>query len=360
MIRNLFFSSLLALAIVSCRSESKPVSPEEAKAFARKIESSIERREPEFFDEALDKQSFLKKAGMGNSRDAKAFGSGVQQGMKMGSTIVSSVSKKGTYKLLRIYEKDNVQHALFRLYDDGSLNYHDIELKRSGKDVKIADIFVYTSGELLSETIRGLYDEMMLTKGEISASSLSSWASKLPEMRRLMTSGQAEEALDIYNELPAKVKNMRAMQIMHVLISSGLDDMDQYNAAIEQYKKLYPNEPNMQLLLLDGYIIKKQYDQALDGINEIDKMVQKDPMLDYYRYMVYNLKEDKAKGRTHLIAAMKQMPDFEDGMLELIALYIGEKDTKTANEYIEKFRATSAYDQEILTNYLNMVGYSEE
>lgn len=298
---------------------------------------------------------------MGSSRDSRSFGSGVEEGMSMGTTITRSISRKATYQLVKIYEKDKVQHAIFRLYDDGSLNYHDIELKKLGKEVKIADMFIYASGEYFSETIKGLYEQLQGVKDNkgIKGNAFN-WASKLAEMKTLMTQGQTEEALAVYEGLPGEIKQMRAIQIMHVMIASGLDDLERYNDAIEEYKTLYPNEPNMQLLLLDGYFIKKEYDKALAGINEIDKMINKDPFLDYYRYLTYNMLEDKEKAKACLLRVMKVYPDFQDGMMQLIITYINEEDKKEANVWIEKYRMTSAFDQQELKNTLIAAGYETE
>ena len=276
----------------------------------------------------------------------------------MGNTITRTISKKATYQLVKQYEKDNIQHVLFRMYDDGSLNYHDIQLARSGKEVKISDIFIYTTGEFLSETISGLYKQMKTAMDKKSIENTQDdWSQKLPQMRSLMNAGKYQEALAVYEDLPIDIQKMRAVQIVHILISSGLDDMVKYNAAIEEYKTLYPNEPNMHLLLLDGYIINKEYDKALDGVNQMDKMIDKDPFLDYYRYLMYNLKEKPDSAKVSLERLMNNVPDFEDGILEIIVLYIEEKNKPLADQWIEKFKLSSAYDQQRLEQLLTAYNY---
>ncbi|HQW44408.1 MAG TPA: hypothetical protein PLX74_09525 [Chitinophagaceae bacterium] len=350
------FSLLLILLATSCQPKQKPVTADEAKIFAQKLESSLERRNPDFMDEAIAKTEFFKKAGLGSGKEARSFGAGLEQSMKMGSAIIKSISKKGTYQLVKQYEKNNAQYALFRLYDDGSLNYHDIELTRSDGNVKIADIYIYTSGEYLSETIKGLFLQMKDLVDKKGTSLQDQWIKKLPEMRKLMNEGKYDEASAIYKSLPADVQKMRAVQIIHVLVNSGLDDNDEYAAAIEEYQKLYPNEPNMHLLLLDGYILKKEYDKALNGVNKMDSMINKDPFLDYYRYLIYNLKEDKVNSKICIERLVKNMPDFEDGMMELIATYIEENNETAAKQWIEKYKQKSSFDQERLATFIDGTG----
>jgi hypothetical protein len=357
MIRNLSLSFLLATLLISCKQEAKPVTPEEAQEFARKLESSVDRRDPDFFNEAIDKKYFLKKAGLGSDADSRRFGSGVVKGLKIGNTIIESMSKKGNYDLVRQYQKNGVQHLILRLYDDGSLNYHDIELKRTGKEVKVADIFIYYSGEFFSETIKGLWEQLKATEDDDDGKLKLSWAKHLVEMKNLTNQGKPEEALAVYDKLPREAQRMRAIQIMHVMIVSALEDPERSIAAIKEYKSLYPNEPNMHLLLLDGYFKNKEYDKALEGVNELDKMINKDPFLDYFRYLIYNTMEDHTNARASLVQLMKNMPDFEEGTLELIAMYIKEDQATEADRWIEKYRMTSAYDQQALNNYLDMAGY---
>jgi len=360
LIRTLAFFLLAGPVLISCKqTEQKRVTADEAKTFAKKLESSIEKREAGFMDEAIAKETFMKKAGIGSSKEARAFGSGIEQGMKMGTSITRSISKKATYQLVKQYEKDQKQHVLFRMYDDGSLNYHDIELIRDGKDIKIADIFVYTTGEFLSETIKGLYTQMKDVMDNKSVkSSSANWSQKLPEMRQLMSQGKSEEALAIYNELPSEIQRMRAVQIIHVLISSGLNDMSKYSAAIEEYKTLYPNEPNMHLLLLDGYIMNKEFDKALDGVNQLDKMINSDPLLDYYRYLCYTLKEKPDSAKMALEKLVKNKPDFEDGILEMIVINIDDKNNAGADQLIAKYKLNSSFDQEKLEQVLTGKGYT--
>ena len=88
------FSLLLILLATSCQPKQKPVTADEAKIFAQKLESSLERRNPDFMDEAIAKTEFFKKAGLGSGKEARSFGAGLEQSMKMGSAIIKSISKK--------------------------------------------------------------------------------------------------------------------------------------------------------------------------------------------------------------------------------------------------------------------------
>ena len=165
-IKITFFSAVAAIFLLaSCQSEkSTPVTAAEAREFAHQLESSIERKDPAFFDNAISKKTFLKRANL-PEKDVDASGLTLGQSMKLGTSILGSTTNKIQYKLVKQYSKDSVQHLLFRLYIDGSLNYHDMELIKVGKEVQIADMFVYLTGETLSQTVHSLYHQL---KGEFN------------------------------------------------------------------------------------------------------------------------------------------------------------------------------------------------
>lgn len=360
--RSLFFSGLLGLFLFnSCKQEVKPLSAEEVKDFARKLETSVNKRETQFFDDAIDRNSLIKRANIPSGKNARDFKRGLNSGMNMGTTMKQSLSAKATYTLVKQYEKDKVHHLLFRLYDNGSLNYHDLELTRSGKDVKVADMFIYTTGENLSETLHGIYLQLagMFDDKTSKITPNDEWLKKLPDIRKLMREGKNREAADLFNKIPGQVRKGRAFQILHVEVSSGLS-YDEYNDAIEEYKRLFPNEPNMHLLLLDGYIIQKQYDKALNAVNELDKMINKDPFLDYYRYLCYKLLQDEASGKECLVRLVKAMPGFEEGVLELIAVYLDENDYEAARPLVVNYKSRSSFDQSALDQLLEQhPGFTE-
>jgi len=90
--------AFLSLSLFSCGgSPEEPVTAQHAKDFARQIQSSMEKRQAAFFDNAFDKKKFLKKAGLPNERDARAFSSALEDKLNMGTQLINSISEKGTY-----------------------------------------------------------------------------------------------------------------------------------------------------------------------------------------------------------------------------------------------------------------------
>lgn len=346
---HLFLSIAVCTVLIACGSPAKPVTAEEARSFGKKLEQTIEKRDPVFYNEAMDGKELTRRAGLSGSRKEKEFAAGVRNAINMGTKIVEGISKEATYQLVKHYEKDGIHHLIFRLYDDGSINYHDLELIRSKNDLKIADMMVYTTGENLSVTIKGLFKQFA---GVIDKSTgKEDWLESMPKIRQEMKKGNYEKAYDLFLKIPAEGRKSKAFRMLKIEISSGLGDKEQQEA-IDELISAFPNEPNMQLILLDFYFLKKEYGKVLDAINAVDRMIDKDPFLDYYRYLCYNVMEDEARAKTHLLKVCKNFPKFPDARLELVATYLSENNEDSARLQVKDYRLIKTFPQTRMDNLL--------
>lgn len=341
---------LLAIFLFACSGKEKPILEKEAREFAKQLQQSIEKKDGQFMDDAVDRDEIISRAGLKSNSGAREFGAGIRKAANMGSKIVEALSKEGSYEMVKIYEKDSKQHMIFRLYSDGSINYHDMELKRKKGDIKIADIFVYTSGENLSVTIKGIYDQFA---GIIDKSNKTdSWISSLPDIRKKINAGEYQEAYDIYMNIPEEGRKAKAFRIVKVEICSGLDD-EKHQQAIDELLAAFPDEANMQLILMDAYFMRKEYDKVMGAINAVDKMINKDPFLDYYRYLCYNVMENPVKAKEHLLLVTANYPAFADAQLELAATYLEENNPDSAKMVIKNFRQRKSFPQSRMDDLLN-------
>jgi tetratricopeptide (TPR) repeat protein len=355
-----FFASvcfLIVITFTACTTKEKPVTKTEATEFAQELERSIVNADATFMDAAMDAGLMLERSGVKTGKNKRAITAGMSNGLKMGTAIINALSKTGSYQFVNEYSKKDTEHVIFRLYDHGMINYHDLELAHVDGKVKIADLFIYLTGQNLSETMQSLFAQM----GDVSSSEGPSketlaWMDDAKRIRGLITAKQYREAKNIYTSLPETAKKSKAFQVINVEINSGLGD-DEYGAAIAEYESLFPKEPNMQLMMLDAYIMRKEYDKALNAVNELDKTLNTDPLLDYHRSLCYSLMNDTAKQLESLERLNKNVPDFEDGMIQLIALYLDKEEYEKARPLVDRYKSKSNFDQLNLSNI--MAGYPE-
>ncbi|HRG81999.1 MAG TPA: hypothetical protein PLO99_05745 [Chitinophagaceae bacterium] len=341
---------LFGFFLFACGGKEKPILEKEAREFAKKLEQSIEKKDGQFMDDVVDRDEIIKRAGLKSSSSAREFGAGIRSAANMGTKIVDALRKEGSYELVKIYEKDGKQHMIFRLYSDGSINYHDMELKRKKGEINIADIFVYTSGENLSATIKGIYEQF---EGIIDKTSTTEgWVSSLPDIRKKLNAGEYQEAYDLFMKIPEEGRKAKAFRIVKVEICTGLDD-EKHQQAIDELLAAFPNEANMQLILIDAYFMRKEYDKVLGAINAVDKMINKDPFLDYYRYLCYNVMENPVKAKEHLLLVTTNYPAFADAQLELAATYLEENNTDSARMVVKSYRQRKSFPQTRMDELLN-------
>lgn len=309
----------------SCHLPDKPVSQKEALDLAKRIERSVEARNDAFLDNIFEQKRFAQRVldeahQRFNFTLAKEAQTAITEA-HWGRQVIAATRGGGSYTLVHQYEKDGHQHLLFRLFEGSSaINYHDFELVKTDKGVKALDVYVYMSGEELSKT---LAESLVLMTDKLSDMTPDD-QQKILHIRKineLVEGGNAEEAGQYYDQLPGDLKKQKLFQLIHLRIAQKLGDTV-YLAALNEYKTNFPQDPNLGLLMLDAYVMEKDYSSALGAVNRLDTALHTDPFLDYYRSLIFKLMEDPAQSRFCLEQLHKSMPRFGKGVVELLANYV--------------------------------------
>lgn len=343
-----FFTAAIIIIISGCSQAPQQLTDEESLAFAKELENSIKKREGEFLDNAFDKDAFIKRIDLTGMANSKGFGDGVMSKMKLGTQVSNSLSDQDSYEFIKHYTKDKVHHVIFRLYgvEESTLNYHDFELIKVDGKCMIADMYIYLSGETLAETMRNLYKSMVGNNDDNKPSKFSGM-DDVADIKKLMQRGKYAEARRIYETLPDNLKNAKPIMLTNILICSNLSNND-YDEAIKKFQLKFPNEPNMNLVMIDGYYLQKEYAKMLSAINALDSQINKDPLLDYYRYLSYNLLEDKANSKLYLTRLVNNKPDFQKGFLELITVELDGKNKTASDSLVKIYRKNPKFKQDEL------------
>ena len=349
-----FLSVAAAVVLLSCSQAPLTVTKEEAISFAKDIESSIKKRDADFLDNAFDKKEFIYRMHLPVSDEAKGFGDGVVNNMKMGTQMISSLNDDDSYDFIKYYNLNGKHHIIFRVFSNKSkgLNYQDYEIIKKSDKCKIADAYIYTTGETLAETIHNMYTSLYKKSTQDPGGNDKdvAYLKSIGEMRMLVQKGKATEAKQIFNELPPYLKNTKVVLILNLYICSHLS-LEDYDTAIKEFMTIFPNEPNMSLLMIDGYYLQKDYPKMLLAVNTLDAQINKDPLLDYHRYLSYNLLGQKDSSMFCLKRLMHNMPDFQQAYLELITIDINEGHNKEADSLIEVYRKKPKFDQKQLGRF---------
>jgi tetratricopeptide (TPR) repeat protein len=81
-------------------------------------------------------------------------------------------------------------------------------------------------------------------------------------------------------------------------------------------------------------------------------MIDKDPFLDYYRYIFYFNMDKKQEALAALEKLYKAMPEYGKGVLELIVNYLLARDFDKARPLVTYYRSKEDFDQDALEENL--------
>jgi tetratricopeptide (TPR) repeat protein len=344
-------SILLTALILFCIGylTAQTVSKEEALQFGHRLETATNNGDPYMLDHIFDMDKMgevitqKSKVMSGNAEFAAGMRRGFTQGVQGYGNLILTTIYNGSYRLLRGYEKDGKQHLLFRMIGKGGLNYHDYILTKSKDSIKATDCFVYTTDEMLSTTISKIAD--LLDSSPIMPDD----AESLVQLTRLYEKGDYAGAKAYYDKLTPKTRQDKATQVLYLAICSKLD-RSEYQETLERYVRLYPNESNGYLMMLDLYRLKKEGNKGLMAVNRLDSLIGTDPFLNFYRGVFYEQAGEKALSLACYEKAYQSDPDIVINTKALLMAYGEANENDKAKIVIAEYRKSRSFKQQILDN----------
>ena len=329
---------------------------DEVGAFAATVEEAAANGNIAVFNSAIDWEAILDKA-MDGVEAPEPFRRSFRDGMKaeMGTqkgfagAVRASTQPGGSYKLLRGRVRDKQTTALFRMVSKGQgLNYHEFMLARrlDGK-ARAVDVYIYYSGDMLSETIRRIYVQGAAVESRGILSRLVGAdqdfiknASKLQEMSAATNAGKGRDAMQIFDQLPVSLQKDKTYLLTRLTAARTLDDKT-YSESIERFQKLYPRDAAVDIHSIDGFLLMKQYDKAIRATNRVDKSVGGDPHLNKIRLGVYLKADQFDKARETAEAIVEDDPKLVGNYWSLVAIQLKQNDypatLKTLKTLDERF-----------------------
>ena len=349
----LFPALFIMLAVCSCHNQVKedPVNKQEALKIARQIELAAVRKRASTINQLIDLPAFCRRMEEHSAmKVTAAMKTEIQKGLNeqkiLGSDIIESLGKMGSYSLLKRYEKNGKQHLLFRLHNGAAgFNYHDYELVKINNQVKFADFYVYSIGRSFSSIIGDKLNgkEENILKQEVSRD--------LNFARQLASEQNYSGALNVLNGMPDNVKNCGSIVNMR-LEFSGKVDSSTYRRTLGEVKDLPKGQPDLSLMLIDLYVENHDYPNTMMAIDDLDRSVGTDPLLDYLRAVVSRLSGDSAHYYYYTSRVYAYKPSMENGAAEMIYMCLLRKDYVQAEKVIAAYHKNPAFDHATLDKWL--------
>lgn len=259
----------------------------------KSIEAAVAHQDMNAFNALIDEEQMVDRilAGLDASN---AFRTSFMQGMREGGglanlsrEIMGSVQQGGDYIFVRMVQSGEEIHPLFRLTlpESGGMNYHELIISVDAqKQPRIADIHVYLSGELLSQSIRRLVlpavaseNSGILAKLTGAESAFLNHVSTMQKINDLSRSQQYSEALALFQTLPESLQKDKTVLLTKLIVAQGVGDTE-YTSVIRDLEKYYPNDPARDFRAMDLLAMQGQHDNLIKTVDRLIASIQ-DPYL---------------------------------------------------------------------------------
>jgi tetratricopeptide (TPR) repeat protein len=307
--------------------------------FAAKVEATVQAGDASFLDAAVDLDAVLDKAMKGVDAPpdlVRQYRDQAKRQFRWGTLIVEEVKKGGSYHFLRTRPgAGNLPHALFRIIPTtGGVNYHEYALQRdvSGR-VTATDLNPLTQG-WLSDTARREWLAIAAASGLAQtlkglAGFENDYVKSLPEIlaiQKLEGEGQNQAALARLLKLPPSVQANKTLLATRAVLAGPIGGQD-YEDAVAAFRRRFPGDPALNLLLIDYYGNKEQYDAAMASVDRLRQALGgADAIQDLMRSNILRQKGDLRAAKVALQEAIEREPTLLKPYFALLDLSVIEKD----------------------------------
>lgn len=320
--RLAFFFFTVIVFLSACKTPpKKPALPEKAyKDFAQKIESTFAAGDTSFFVRNFDVKelvdTIINESKMAPSVAITMRGSMLRAfdlAIRQLAVLVRDNAVDGGYQLLRTRSDSTGYYALYRMFMKGSINYHEYKLVEKDGKVGIGNMFIYFTGQTLSETISQTLSGQMGNNTSLLNAMQKTYQNKgdnehIGAMTNFIRMGDFESARSEYEKISPEFQRSRSVQILYLQICQRGTN-NEYGEALENFRMLFPNDPSTAVLGIDYYYTQGNYVMALRSVDQLDSMVH-DPLLNLYRGNCLKL---LGRGDSGIACLKRALPQIKSG-----------------------------------------------
>ena len=211
------------------------------------------------------------------------------------------------------------------------------------------------SAELLSETIHRIWLPMIDDSSKTLIEKLVTpmdpvllSLKPIEEMKKFINAGDPRNALERYRELPEKLQKQKMILLIRYQAAQMLS-LDEYELAIEDYRTNFPNDGSLDLLLIDGYFLKKDYRKVIECIDRTNEHLGGDSWLTALKGSMLAQIGCFEESRAEIQQAITMEPDFLDVYLVALSASVLAKNNANIVEDLTRLEALFGLEIKDLT-----------
>jgi tetratricopeptide (TPR) repeat protein len=273
----------------------------------------------------------------------KAYRDGVLGALQTGNQFFAKfndvIKSGGSYAFLRAEVNGKEPFVQFRLkmVNNSGLNYHRLYLIRHPDGtVAAGDMFVLLSGERMSETFSHTWLPLAAKTIREQAKGTTELDVELEigqKIIELNSQGKHKEVLEIYKKAPESTRRNKAILLPCLLAAQNVSN-DDYAAMIDTFRKFYPDNPSLDFILIDGYVLKKNYDESLACVDRTMKLMGVDAALLVTRANLLLLAGKSPQAMADIRKAIALEPDSSDPYSAGVDVALAAQDHAATLEFL--------------------------
>jgi tetratricopeptide (TPR) repeat protein len=301
---------------------SPRVSQEQAQEFARQFVEAIHQHDAAALDALFDWEAILDIGMAGIDSPAgqrQAFRKGFLSAQRSSGGMARELTRPElrSAKLLRTRVRDQRTTTLIRiLADEGAMVYCEPLLTESADGrVRAVDIYLFSSGETLSATIRRGHvataahaNRTFLERLSGVEGDYAKHAVEIQAMGRAAAAGEGQKALAIFEKLPDSLQRDKSMLLLRIRAAQSVDEKT-YASAIEALRQAHPRDPAGLFHALDQHALAGEWEKTLTAVDRLDRAVGGDPYMQVMRGNCLMALGRFAEARAAAKAALAEEPD---------------------------------------------------
>ena len=291
----------------------------ELESFARQFEADIRSGDSNAVRRAFDGAAIAEGICEGLQGPEKAlsqFKNGMQQGVAKSTTRLCQQwsESNAKYKALVLYKGSPA--ARFRFAPEDGIALVDLVLRRNSQGkVHIVNLCNHsvgydlveqsrqTAAPMLAEQDKGFL-QRLVNKPNLSPADMN----RFGDMAKRFASQDYAGVVSAYTGLPPALKETMTATMVHIAALQHLGRDDQYKQALKEASKRFKSA-SFQFMLVDAYYLDKEYDQAIECIDNFMQALEKDAALLALKSLMLQAKGDFKGAQTVLREAFKLEPD---------------------------------------------------
>ena len=341
--------ALLAIAAIACKPKPHPAEAlrPQVEEFADRIETDLANGRIGVLDLHFDKSAFVKLVvddqGWDNylsenslSDYKEDYKTNLTRNLTLGGLFLSGIdgSKYFAYDLAKVYRIDDRWHAIFRMYANDAINYHDLLLRVDEKKVWIEDVYIMAVGRQLSKIMQESY-----IAGIPGLDSDSRKQDNLLLMRakNLLDMELFEDALVTFDSISQDTKAQKALRLFKLQIRANIPN-EAYVRELENFEKDFPDDAGTVLLQIDKNFLYGNYPEVLNSLGKLESLYGKDPVIDYLHANALNLLNKCEEASALYESAVNTKPDWQEPFLNWVECRIKSRDYVEAAELLKRYQ----------------------